>query len=247
LAPTDTRIEVAVAAADGGLMPIILVVDDDPDILDLLSFNIERAGFECVVAADGAEALAIVQTRNPDLIVLDIMLPGVSGVEVLKRLKYDPETRRLPVIMLTAKGEEVDRVLGLELGADDYVTKPFSVRELVLRIRRILVRTDQSEEAGLLKCNGITLDTERYEVKVRGAAVRLTNTEFNLLAFLLRNKDRVVSRDRLLEQVWGYRYGGTTRTVDTHVQRLRDKLGDESRCIETVRGVGYRMETVRRH
>jgi DNA-binding response OmpR family regulator len=223
-------------------MQSVLVVDDDPDILDLVSFNVSRAGLECLAASGGDEALRIVQGRKPDLIVLDIMLPGVSGIEILKHLKLEPATRGIPVIMLTAREEEVDRILGFELGADDYVTKPFSVRELVLRIRRLLARTEPPTEAGLLRCAGITLDHERYEVRVRGVTVRLTNMEFNLLAFLLRNKGRVVSRDSLLEQVWGYRYGGTSRTVDTHIQRLRSKLGDESDCIETVRGIGYKMD-----
>ncbi len=226
-------------------MQSVLVVDDDPDILDLVSFNVSRVGLECLAASGGDEALQIVQLRKPDLIVLDIMLPGVSGIEILKRLKDDSATRDIPVILLTAKGEEVDRVLGLELGADDYVTKPFSVRELVLRIRRVLAWMDPPTETGLLRCDGITLDGERYEVLVRGAPVRLTNTEFNLLGFLLRNRGRVVSRDSLLEGVWGYRYGGTARTVDTHIQRLREKLGNESACIETVRGIGYRLDTVR--
>jgi two-component system phosphate regulon response regulator PhoB len=170
------------------------------------------------------------------------MMPGFSGTEVLKELQNESVTGKIPVVMLTAKGDEVDRVLGLELGAEDYVTKPFSVRELLLRIRKILERVDSRDEDRLLRCNGITLDSDRYEVRVSGAPVRLTITEFNLLVFLLKNKGRVLSRDKLLERVWGYRYGGTTRTVDTHIQRLREKLGTEAQCIETIRGVGYRLE-----
>jgi len=226
-------------------MQKILVIDDDQDILDLLCFNLERAGIKCISALEGVEGFALATSEVPDLIVLDIMMPGFSGIEVLKRLKREVETRRIPVVMLTAKGEEVDRVLGLELGVEDYVTKPFSVRELVLRITRILARFDRNEEGPLLRCNGITLDSESYEVRVAGSSVRLTTTEFNLLAYLLKNKGRVLSRDRLLEHVWGYRYGGTTRTVDTHVQRLREKLGDEANCIETIRGVGYKLQSVR--
>jgi two-component system phosphate regulon response regulator PhoB len=225
-------------------MQKVLVIDDDQDILDLITFNLTRAGMQCTCATDSLKGLEIARREEPDLIVLDIMLPGTSGIEILKQLKYDSATKQTPVIMLTAKTEEVDRVLGLELGADDYVTKPFSVRELVLRIQRILARVDQQDEGVLLQCNGITLDCDRYEVRVQGDQVKLTNTEFNLLAFLLRNKSRVLSRDRLLENVWGYRYGGTTRTVDTHIQRLRDKLGREGNCIETVRGVGYKLEPV---
>lgn len=231
----------------GVAMAKILVVDDDQDILDLLSFNLVKSGFQCLTAPEGHSAMALALQDVPDLIVLDVMMPGESGVEVLKRLKYEPRTRNLPVIMLTAKSEEFDRILGLELGADHYVTKPFSVRELVLRVQRILERVEHSPESdsAVLKCNGIVLNSDRYEVRVRGEAVRLTTTEFNLLAYLLQNKGRVLSRDRLLEQVWGYRYGGTTRTVDIHIQRLRDKLGPESDCIEPVRGVGYRVESLR--
>lgn len=220
----------------------VLVVDDDPDILDLISFNLNRAGFDCTGAPDGTRALENLKKHAPDLLVLDVMMPGINGIELLRHLKYDQVLRRIPVIMLTAKGEEVDRVLGLELGADDYVTKPFSVRELVLRVQRVLDRAGAEENGSVLTCNGIRVDTERYEVRIRGEAVRLTTTEFNLLVYLLRNRGRVISRDRLLEQVWGYRFGGTTRTVDTHVQRLRDKLGPEAAGIETVRGIGYKFE-----
>lgn len=222
-------------------MAKILVVDDDPDIVDLVTFNLTRAGMQCVSARESSGVIDLISEESPDLIILDIMLPGMSGIEILKRLKSSSDIRRIPIIMLTAKSEEVDRVLGLELGADDYVTKPFSVRELVLRVKRVLARFDKNDDdQGLLRCSGITLDTNRYEVRVMGDVVRLTTTEFNLLAFLIKNRGRVLTRDRLLEHVWGYRYGGTTRTVDTHIQRLRDKLGSEAQCIETVRGVGYR-------
>jgi len=226
-------------------MNTVLIVDDDHDILDLVGFNLNKAGFRCLTASDGPGCLERIRLDSPDLVVLDVMLPGMNGFEILRRLRFDVETRQIPVIMLTAKGEEVDRVIGLELGADDYVTKPFSVRELVLRVERVLSRKDQAETGSVLKCNGITLDSSRYEVKVQGEMVHLTTTEFNLLAYLLRNRGRVVTRDRLLEQVWGYRYGGTTRTVDTHIQRLRDKLGPESSSIETIRGIGYRVEAAR--
>lgn len=228
-------------------MQKILVIDDEQDILEVVSFNLTRAGMSCLVAESGSNGLELIHREKPDLIILDIMLPGVSGIEILKKLRYDSRFKSTPVIMLTAKGEEVDRVLGLELGADDYVTKPFSVRELVLRVQRLLRPAKTEGESRVLRCNGISLDSESYAVSVRGDAVRLTTTEFNLLAFLLRNQGRVMSRDRLLEQVWGYRYGGTTRTVDTHIQRLREKLGSEASCIETVRGVGYKVESVSRH
>jgi DNA-binding response OmpR family regulator len=221
----------------------ILIIDDDQDILDLLCFNLEKAGMRCISALDGSKGLAMARRELPELIILDIMMPGFSGIEVLKQLQNESVTSRIPVIMLTAKGDEVDRVLGLELGAEDYVTKPFSVRELLLRIRKILDRLDSKEEDRPLRCNGITLDIDRYEVRVKGEPIRLTTTEFNLLAFLLSNKGRVLSRDKLLEHVWGYRYGGTTRTVDTHIQRLREKLGSEADCVETIRGVGYKLES----
>ncbi|GAB4220465.1 MAG: response regulator transcription factor [Acidobacteriota bacterium] len=223
-------------------MHTVMVVDDDPDILDLVSFNLSRAGFGCVSAADGIQAWDTLQRRTPDLVVLDLMLPGVSGLDLLRRLKVHESFQRIPVVVLSARGEEVDRVLGLELGADDYVTKPFSVRELVLRVQRVLSRLNADEDSPVMRCGGISLDPHRYEVKVQDQVVRLTTTEFNLLHCLLRNQGRVVTRDLLLEQVWGYRYGGTTRTVDTHVQRLREKLGPEASRLETVRGVGYRLE-----
>jgi two-component system phosphate regulon response regulator PhoB len=228
-------------------MQKILVIDDDQDILDLIGFNLNRSGMECITATDGILGLERARREHPDLIILDIMLPGLSGIEILKTLKNKSETRGIPVIMLTAKGEEVDRILGLELGADDYVTKPFSVRELILRIQKQLSKPELEDTAHILRCNGITLDFDRYEVRVKGEEVRLTATEFNLLTFLLKNKGRVMSRDRLLEKVWGYRYGGTTRTVDTHIQRLREKLGFEANCIETVRGIGYRIDSIQKN
>ncbi len=224
------------------MMQKIFVVDDDPDILELVSFNLQKAGYECFTEAEGARVLERARRFSPDLMILDIMLPGISGFDILKQVRSEAELKGLPVIMLTAKSEEVDRVLGLELGADDYVTKPFSIRELVLRVQRVLERTGPDDASPILKCNGITVDCDRYEVRVKGQPIRLTTTEFNLLAYLIRHRGRVLSRDRLLEQVWGYRYGGTTRTVDTHVQRLRDKLGNEANCIETIRGIGYKLE-----
>jgi DNA-binding response OmpR family regulator len=225
-------------------MQKIFVVDDDPDILELVSFNLEKAGYDCLTEAEGERVLDLARRFSPDLMILDIMLPGISGLDILKKVRAEDGLKGLPVIMLTAKTEEVDRVLGLELGADDYVTKPFSIRELVLRVQRVLERTGPDDSSPVLRCNAITVDCDRYEVRVKGEPVRLTTTEFNLLVYLIRYKGRVLSRDRLLEQVWGYRYGGTTRTVDTHVQRLREKLGAEADCIETIRGIGYRMEPV---
>lgn len=221
----------------------IAVIDDDQDILDLVCFNLKKAGFRCLAHKSGDRALELICKEKPDLIVLDIMLPGPSGTEILKRLQSDTDLRHIPVVLLTAKGEELDRVLGFELGAEDYVSKPFSVRELILRIERILHRLDEPDEPQrLLCCNDIVLDNSRYEVFVGKESVRLTTTEFNLLAFFLRNQGRVLSRERLLERVWGFEYEGTTRTIDTHIQRLRDKLGQKGKLIETVRGVGYKLE-----
>lgn len=225
-------------------MKKILVIDDDPDILSLVSFNLERAGYETATASDGEQGLEMMRKEAPDLVVLDVMLPQFSGLEVLKTLKFDSALKRIPVVLLTARGEELDRVLGLELGADDYVPKPFSVRELLLRIQRILERIEGGQEANdVLRCDGIVLDDVRYDVRIDGAPVQLTTTEFNLLSYMLRNQGRLLSRDRLLETVWGYSYGGATRTVDTHIQRLREKLGRHGRCIETVRGFGYKLES----
>ncbi len=225
-------------------MKRVLVIDDDQDILDLVAYNLSRSGFRCLTAQKSSYGMEILMTENPDLVILDIMLPGFNGLKLLEELKNNDSTSRIPVIMLTAKGEESDRILGLEMGADDYIPKPFSVRELVLRVQRSLDRAESSPQTPRLKCNGISLDFDRYEVRAEGRAVLLTATEFKLLAFLLRNKGHVVSRSRLLEKVWGYHFEGTSRTVDTHIQRLRDKLNSVSHGIKTVRGVGYKLEPV---
>ncbi len=223
----------------------VLVIDDEEDILELVCFQLNKDGYRVLRSKNGEEGLRLALQEKPDLVVLDIMLPGLSGIEVLKRLKYQRQTQGIPVLMLTAKGEELDRVLGFELGAEDYVTKPFSVRELLLRIRAILSRLSPAAETGaVLTCDGISLDPARYEVRVRGNVLKLTTTEFNLLSFLLQNSGRVVTRDQLLDKVWGYNYGGMTRTVDTHVQRLREKLGAEGACLQTIRGVGYKLDSV---
>jgi len=226
-------------------MKKILIVEDEEDILDLIAFHVGKEGYRVLTAKDGERALEIAFKEAPDLVVLDIMLPGISGVEVLKRLKFHSQTQRVPILMLTAKGEEVDRILGFELGAEDYVTKPFSVRELLLRIRAILSRLSPAGQPGVvMRCDGIQLDPDRYQVRVNDEVLKLTNTEFNLLVYLLENRGRVVTRDQLLDKVWGYSYGGMTRTIDTHVQRLREKLGSEGACIQTVRGVGYKLDSV---
>ncbi len=224
------------------VMPKILVVDDEPDAVELISFNLKAAGFEVVTAADGAEALKSARLHAPDLILLDVMLPEVDGLEVCKLLRRDPATAPIPVIMLTAKAAEIDRVLGLELGADDYVTKPFSPRELVLRVRKLVERRQMPEQkADHFTIGDLSLDIPRHLVTVAGKRVDLTATEFKLLTTLMQRRGRVQSRDQLLQDVWQYDNVIDTRTVDTHMRRLREKLGRASRYLDTVRGVGYRF------
>jgi two-component system phosphate regulon response regulator PhoB len=222
----------------------ILVVEDEADLAELVAFNLRQSGYTAVTTDAGASAIAEVHRKRPDLIVLDLMLPDISGVEVCRRLRADDRTNDIPVVMLTARGEEVDRVLGFEVGADDYVIKPFSPRELVLRIGAVLRRTQppKPETAGAaIRVGVMVIDEPRHEVRVEDAPVPLTTLEFKLLLDLASRKGRVQSRDALLERVWGYTPGIETRTVDTHVKRLREKLGASSHYIETVRGVGYRM------
>jgi two-component system phosphate regulon response regulator PhoB len=220
----------------------ILVVEDEADVLDLLLINLRAAGFAVVTVEDGATVLAKVRSEAPALIILDLMLPKMSGLEICKVLKSDAATRNIPVIMLTAKAEEVDKIVGLELGADDYVTKPFSPRELILRINRSLRRGKSDAPAvERLTVGELVLDHARHEVTVKSDPVELTATEFKLLALLMDRRGRVQGRDRLLNDVWGYESVIDTRTVDTHVRRLREKLGPLAAYIETVRGVGYRI------
>ncbi|MFQ5752545.1 MAG: response regulator [bacterium] len=223
----------------------ILIVEDEEDILELVGYHIEQAGYRIIKSGDGQEALELIQKKLPDMIILDIMLPGMTGKEVCKILKQQEETRHIPIIMLTAKGEEIDRVVGFELGADDYVTKPFSPRELVLRVKAILRRAKHSEERNeVLHVQGLSINKPKHQVRLEGKPVELTATEFNLLLTLVERKGRVQTREMLLETVWGYEYMGFTRTVDTHMRRLRAKLGAWGNCIETVRGVGYRFREV---
>ena len=220
----------------------ILVADDEKDVLNLVCDKLKMAGFSTLQADDGPTALAKARSEIPALIVLDLMLPGMSGTDVCKALKSDPATKNIPVIMLTAKAEEVDRILGFELGADDYLTKPFSPRELVLRIQSVLRRgAAPAEKAEVVKHGDILIDRTRHEVKVRGKTLDLTATEFKLLLTLIERRGRVQSRDVLLNDVWGYESVIDTRTVDTHVRRLREKLGKSADTIETIRGFGYRM------
>jgi DNA-binding response OmpR family regulator len=223
--------------------PRILVVDDEPEAVELVEFNLKQAGFDVLTAADGSEALAHVRRSPPSLIVLDLMLPEIDGLEVCKLLRRDPATAGVPIVMLTAKAAEVDRVLGLELGADDYLTKPFSPRELVLRVKRILERgrSHVGSEAERLSFGELVIDVPRHAVSWRGNPIDLTATEFKLLRILAQRHGRVQSREQLLRDVWEYNSAIDTRTVDTHMRRLREKLGTASKHLDTVRGVGYRF------
>lgn len=220
----------------------ILVVDDEPDAVELIEFNLKAAGYEVVRANDGEEALKKARMTLPDLIVLDLMLPEVDGMEVCKILRRDQKTSIIPVVMVTAKAAEIDRVLGLELGADDYVTKPFSPRELVLRVKRLLRSGEKGEEKSeRIEWKELIVDVPRHQVTVKGKSVELTATEFKLLTVLAQRKGRVQSREQLLHDVWEYDNLIDTRTVDTHMRRLREKLGPAAKYLDTVRGVGYRF------
>jgi two-component system, OmpR family, phosphate regulon response regulator PhoB len=223
---------------------LILIVDDEPDLLVTLDYNLRKEGYQTRTASNGAEALeAAYQAPAPDLVVLDLMLPDMSGTDVCKRLRADPRSKALPVIMLTAKGEEIDRVVGFEVGADDYVIKPFSVRELLLRVQAVLRRSDvqapMSSEAVVFGC--LRIEPETHRVLVDDEEIKLTALEFRLLHCFVGRKGRVQTRDALLSEVWGIHAEQTTRTVDTHVKRLREKLGAAGSYIETLRGVGYRF------
>jgi two-component system phosphate regulon response regulator PhoB len=220
----------------------VLLVDDERDLLSLLDFNFRSAGFETLLAGTGEEALRIASQRVPDLVLLDLMLPDVSGTEVCRRLKADARTRDVPVVMLTARGDEIDRIVGFEVGADDYVTKPFSAREVVLRARAILRRAaGRPAERQVSEVGPIRVDVEAHRVYVEGDEVALTPLEFKLLRALMARLGRVQPRERLLEDVWEMSTEVETRTVDTHMKRLREKLGAGRELIETVRGIGYRM------
>ena len=224
------------------IKPKILIVDDEPDALELIGFNLKRAGFDIIAAADGPQALRKARAQTPALVVLDVMLPDLDGLEVCKAMREDPATAQIPIIMLTAKAAEIDRVLGLELGADDYLTKPFSPRELVLRIRNLLGRRKPAESSrDRIQVGELCVDIARHEVRVQGNPVDLTATEFKLITLLAQRRGRVQTREQLLRDVWEYDTMIDTRTVDTHVRRLREKLGPAADILDTVRGVGYRM------
>jgi two-component system, OmpR family, phosphate regulon response regulator PhoB len=228
--------------------PTVLIVDDEKDLRHLLDFNLKQAGYRTLHAATGEEALAQAARHEPDMILLDLNLPDLSGTEVARRLKADPETREIPIVMLTARGGEADRIAGFELGAEDYVPKPFSVRELVLRLnvvrRRLSAPIGQpSSESSTRKlgCGPIDVDLDACLVRVDGREVALALLEFRLLVYLMEGQGRVRTREQLLKHVWSYPVDSSTRTIETHVKRLRAKLGDAGELIETVRSIGYRM------
>ncbi|MFZ5640505.1 MAG: response regulator [Bacillota bacterium] len=228
----------------------ILVVDDEHHIVELVKFNLDKEGYQVETAFDGRNALIAVENRRPDLIILDVMLPELDGFEVCRTLQKNPDTCDIPIIMLTARVEEIDKVLGLELGADDYITKPFSPRELVARVKARLRRTAKNAEtkkdAGeVIKINGLVIDPDKYAVYLEDVKLDLTPKEFELLRMLAQNRGRVLTRDYLLEKIWGYDYAGDTRTVDVHIRHIRQKIESQPgdfQCIETIRGVGYKFK-----
>lgn len=226
----------------------ILVVDDEKDIVEMIAFNLQRNGYDVITAHKGDDALDLAERQIPDLIILDLMMPGLDGTEVTRRLKADPRTKNIPLIMLTAKSEETDVVVGLTLGADDYIAKPFSMKILLARLNTVLRRTESgnggsSEEAGnILRAGPLTIDTSKHEASIDGESVRLTLTEFKLLTALVMARGRVLSRDQLMDKAMGTDVFVTDRAIDVHITAIRKKLGDASWLIHTVRGVGYRLQ-----
>jgi DNA-binding response OmpR family regulator len=220
----------------------ILIVDDEPDVADLLKYHLHRAGYQTLTASTGAKALEIARQLRPEAVILDLMLPGMNGLEVCRELRKHPNTASLGVLMLTAKGQPTERINGLEIGADDYVTKPFSPKEVVLRVQALVRRTQAAREGGgVVESGDIRIDKGSFEITLAGSRLELTTTEFKLLCLLVERRGRVQSRDALLKDVWGYENSIDTRTVDTHIRRLREKLGGSADRIETMRGEGYRF------
>ena len=227
----------------------ILIVDDEEHIIELLKFNLLNAGYEVLTANNGIDAVKIAKAEKPSLILLDLMLPGLDGFDVCKEIKKDKDMKNTSIIMLTAKGEELDKILGLELGADDYITKPFSVRELLARVKAVLRRTAvfNEEESDIYESKSLKVDFERHEVIVNDSKVDLTLKEFELLQILIKNKGKILKRETLLDKIWGYEYIGETRTVDVHIRYLRKKIEEDDKnpkFIETIRGVGYRFNPI---
>lgn len=225
------------------MMKTILIIEDEKDLAELLAYNLQKEGYRTITALDGLAGLDAAKNSVPDLVVLDLMLPGMAGTDICKTLKKDPKTAPIPIIVLTAKGEEIDRVVGFEIGADDYVVKPFSTRELQLRIKAVLRRSRPEKADGkVIRIGPLTIDTDGHVVMIDGEEAVLTGIEFKLLLTLAERPGRLQSRELLLKDVWGYTYAGDTRTVDTHITRLRSKLGKAGELISTIRGFGYKME-----
>ena len=223
-------------------MQKILIIEDEPNIRELVLYNLSQSGYEAIEAEDGLQGIAMARSENPDLILLDIMLPGKNGYDICKELRA--EGCKIPIIMLTAKNDEIDKVLGLEFGADDYISKPFGIRELMARVKAVLRRYENNTEQEGIRIGDLVINTDSHEVRLGGKQLELTLKEFDLLKVLAENRGRVMTRDQLLDKVWGFEYIGETRTVDVHVRYLRKKLGDEDnegKYIQTIRGMGYKM------
>lgn len=220
---------------------MIFCVEDDNNIRELITYSLQATGFSACGLADGAELFQALANACPDLILLDIMLPDLDGLAIIAKLKADAKTKNIPIILLTAKSAEYDKVKGLDLGADDYITKPFGIMELVARVKAVLRRAGQNTQAEVLTYGGITVDLDKHEVKSGGENVVLTLKEFELLKKLLANPEHVISRNTLLDEVWGVNFYGETRTVDAHIKTLRQKLGANGNMIETIRGIGYKL------
>ncbi len=222
----------------------IYVVEDEPDILELVTINLQRAGFKVEYFETASSFLKKLEAKKPDLIILDLMLPDADGFDICKHLKSEEDARKIPIIMLTAKGDEVDRILGLELGADDYVTKPFSVKELVARVKAVLRRSEKEEEKSGINIGegSLTLDLEKHEVQSHGKKINLTSTEFKILTLLASKKGWVFSREKILDYLWGSEKIVVDRTIDVHIKHLREKLGDAAVFIKNIRGIGYKFE-----
>ena len=222
----------------------VLIVEDEQDVVDLLRYNLNRAGFSVSIAENGLIGLEKARNERPDVVILDLMMPEMTGEKVCRALKEDPSTAAIPVIMLTAKGDPADRIVGFELGADDYVPKPFSPREVVLRVEALIRRLQTTNRAEILEVDGFSVDKAAFEIRLEGQRLDLTTTEFKLLTLLIDRRGRTQSRETLLYDVWGYQNAIDTRTVDTHMRRLREKLGTHAERLETVRGEGYRFRAV---
>ena len=224
----------------------VLIVDDEEHIVELIKFNLEKNKYDVIVAHNGLDAIKLAKKEMPQLMLLDLMLPGMDGYDICKEIRKDPNLSGMPIIMITAKGEEFDKILGLELGADDYITKPFSVRELMARVKAVLRRSNSPIDDNIIKFSNVVINFSKHEVSKDGEAIELTLKEFELLEILCKNKDKVMTREFLLDKIWGYEYIGETRTVDVHIRHLRKKIEVDDKnpkFIQTVRGIGYRFNS----